>query len=214
MIAPPVDIQSFEIGSGAKGDFYLTASRMVPYKRIDMIVEAFASMPDRKLVVIGDGPQMDIVRSKAGPNVTILGYQSFDVLKDHMQRAKAFVFAAEEDFGIAIVEAQACGTPVIAFGKGGALESVVPLGRQDATGIHFPVQTPASLCEAVERFEDCEDKFSAAACRRNAERFGAPDFRRRFVVEVFNTMAAVQGNVHMQDGAVKLATERQVLPAA
>jgi len=188
VIAPPVDVQAFEVGS-EKGDFYLTASRMVPYKRIDMIVEAFASMPDRKLVVIGDGPQMDLVRAKATPNVSVLGYQTFDVLKDHMQRAKAFVYAAEEDFGIAIVEAQACGTPVIAFGKGGALESVVPLGMPGATGIHFPQQTAASLCDAVERFEDSPHAFSAQACRKNAERFSAADFRRKFIVEVLNTMA-------------------------
>ncbi|MGV7244279.1 glycosyltransferase family 4 protein [Caballeronia sp. M23-90] len=188
VIAPPVDVQAFEVGS-EKGDFYLTASRMVPYKRIDMIVEAFASMPDRKLVVIGDGPQMDLVRAKATPNVSILGYQTFDVLKDHMQRAKAFVYAAEEDFGIAIVEAQACGTPVIAFGKGGALESVVPLGMPGATGIHFPQQTAGSLCDAVERFEDSPHAFSAQACRKNAERFSAADFRRKFIVEVLNTMA-------------------------
>ncbi|SAL27305.1 group 1 family glycosyl transferase [Caballeronia sordidicola] len=188
VIAPPVDVQAFEVGD-EKGDFYLTASRMVPYKRIDMIVEAFALMPERKLVVIGDGPQMDLVRSKATPNVSILGYQTFDVLKDHMQRAKAFVYAAEEDFGIAIVEAQACGTPVIAFGKGGALESVVPLGTSGATGIHFPEQTAASLCEAVERFEDSPHAFSALACRKNAERFSAADFRRRFIVEVLNAMA-------------------------
>ncbi|MFT4437961.1 glycosyltransferase family 4 protein [Caballeronia sp. 15715] len=188
VIPPPVDVQAFEVGN-EKGDFYLTASRMVPYKRIDMIVEAFASMPDRKLVVIGDGPQMDLVRSKATPNVSILGYQSFDVLKDHMQRAKAFVYAAEEDFGIAIVEAQACGTPVIAYGKGGALESVVPLGSPGATGLHFMTQTSASLCDAVERFEDSSHAFTIAACRKNAERFGAADFRRRFVVEVLNAMA-------------------------
>jgi glycosyltransferase involved in cell wall biosynthesis len=188
VIAPPVDVQAFEVGD-KKDDFYLTASRMVPYKRIDMIVEAFASMPDRELVVIGDGPQMDLVRSKATPNVRILGYQSFEVLKDHMQRAKAFVYAAEEDFGIAIVEAQACGTPVIAYGKGGALESVVPLGTPGATGLHFMSQTPASLRDAVERFEDCSHAFTIAACRRNAERFGAADFRRRFVVEVLNAMA-------------------------
>ncbi|MDP9155382.1 MAG: glycosyltransferase family 4 protein [Pseudomonadota bacterium] len=188
VIAPPVDVQAFEVGS-EKGDFYLTASRMVPYKRIDMIVETFASMPDRKLVVIGDGPQMDLVRAKATPNVSVLGYQTFDVLKDHMQRAKAFVYAAEEDFGIAIVEAQACGTPVIAFGKGGALESVVPLGMPGATGIHFPQQTAASLCDAVERFEDSPHAFSAQACRKNAERFSAADFRRKFIVEVLNTMA-------------------------
>ncbi|KQR74512.1 glycosyl transferase [Burkholderia sp. Leaf177] len=188
VIAPPVDVQAFEVGD-EKGDFYLTASRMVPYKRIDMIVEAFASMPERKLVVIGDGPQMDLVRAKATPNVSILGYQTFDVLKDHMQRAKAFVYAAEEDFGIAIVEAQACGTPVIAFGKGGALESVVPLGMSGATGIHFPEQTAGSLCDAVDRFEDSPHAFSAQACRKNAERFSAADFRRKFIVEVLNTMA-------------------------
>ena len=188
VIAPPVDVQAFEVG-GEKGDFYLTASRMVPYKRIDMIVEAFASMPERKLVVIGDGPQMDLVRAKATPNVSILGYQTFDVLKDHMQRAKAFVYAAEEDFGIAIVEAQACGTPVIAFGKGGALESVVPLGMPGATGIHFPEQTAGALCDAVDRFEDSPHAFSAQACRKNAERFSAADFRRKFIVEVLNTMA-------------------------
>jgi glycosyltransferase involved in cell wall biosynthesis len=191
VIAPPVDVHAFEVGD-KKGDFYLTASRMVPYKRIDMIVEAFASMPDRKLVVIGDGPQMDLVRSKATSNVSILGYQSFEVLKDHMQRAKAFVYAAEEDFGIAIVEAQACGTPVIAYGKGGALESVVPLGSPGATGLHFTTQTPASLCEAVERFEDCSHAFTTVACRRNAERFGAADFRRRFIVEVLNAMAKAE----------------------
>jgi glycosyltransferase involved in cell wall biosynthesis len=191
VIAPPVDVHAFEVGD-KKDDFYLTASRMVPYKRIDMIVEAFASMPDRKLVVIGDGPQMDLVRSKATSNVSILGYQPFEVLKDHMQRAKAFVYAAEEDFGIAIVEAQACGTPVIAYGKGGALESVVPLGSPGATGLHFTTQTPASLCEAVERFEDCSHAFTTAACRRNAERFGAADFRRRFIVEVLNAMAKAE----------------------
>jgi glycosyltransferase involved in cell wall biosynthesis len=191
VIPPPVDVQAFEVGD-KKDDFYLTASRMVPYKRIDMIVEAFASMPDRKLVVIGDGPQMDLVRSKATPNVSILGYQSFEVLKDHMQRAKAFVYAAEEDFGIAIVEAQACGTPVIAYGKGGALESVIPLGSPGATGLHFTTQTPASLCEAVERFEDCSHAFTTVACRRNAERFGAADFRRRFIVEVLNAMAKAE----------------------
>jgi glycosyltransferase involved in cell wall biosynthesis len=191
VIAPPVDVHAFEVGD-KKGDFYLTASRMVPYKRIDMIVEAFASMPDRKLVVIGDGPQMDLVRSKATSNVSILGYQSFEVLKDHMQRAKAFVYAAEEDFGIAIVEAQACGTPVIAYGTGGAVESVVPLGSPGATGLHFTTQTPASLCEAVERFEDCSHAFTTVACRRNAERFGAADFRRRFIVEVLNAMAKAE----------------------
>ena len=123
VIYPPVDIDAFSF-VGKKGDFYLTASRMVPYKKIRLIVEAFSRMPDKTLVVIGEGPEFERVRAAATPNVRILGYQSFDVLRDHMQRARAFIFAAEEDFGITPVEAQACGTPVIAFAKGGALETV------------------------------------------------------------------------------------------
>ncbi len=105
---------------------------MVPYKKIDLIVEAFARMPQRRLVVIGDGPDMQKIRAKAAPNVEIMGYQPFKVLQDQMQRAKAFVFAAEEDFGISVVEAQACGTPVIAYGKGGALETVRDLSERAA----------------------------------------------------------------------------------
>lgn len=122
-IYPPVDVSAFNY-QGDKEDFYLTASRMVPYKKIDVIVQAFNKMPDKKLVVIGNGPDFNKIKSIAGSNVKILGYQPFEVLKDHMQRVKGFVFAAEEDFGITPVEAQACGTPVIAFGKGGSLKSI------------------------------------------------------------------------------------------
>ena len=123
-IYPPVDISGFTL-QREKDDFYLTASRMVPYKKIDLIIESFNQMPNKKLVVIGDGPDFEKIKAKAGSNIQILGYQPFEILKDYMQRAKAFVFAAEEDFGITPVEAQACGTPVIAFGKGGALETVI-----------------------------------------------------------------------------------------
>ena len=128
IIYPPVDIDRFSLRT-QKEDFYLTASRMVPYKRIDLIAEAFAGMKDRKLVIIGDGPEMPKVAALAenASNITLMGYQSGDVLIDHMRRAKAFVFAAEEDFGIVPVEAQACGTPVIAYGAGGALETVIDL---------------------------------------------------------------------------------------
>lgn len=195
VIAPPVDVDRFEPCS-AKEDFYLTASRMVPYKRIDLIVEAFSLVPERRLVVIGDGPGFAAIREKAGPNVTVLGYQPFEVLKDHMQRAKAFVFAAEEDFGIVAVEAQACGTPVIAYGKGGALETVVPLGEPQPTGVHFGTQSVASLLEAVDRFEREQSKISAAACRENAERFSAAAFRRAFMVEVTRTIAAARTGLH------------------
>ena len=118
IIHPPVDIEAFTLVT-EKEDFYVTASRMVPYKRMDLIVEAFAQMPDKRLVVLGDGPEMPKLKALAGPNVTLLGYQDDLVLRDHLQRARAFVFAAEEDFGILPVEALACGTPVIAYGRGG-----------------------------------------------------------------------------------------------
>lgn len=183
VLYPPVQVEAFEPGI-RKDDFYLSASRLVPYKKIDLIVEAFSAMPQRKLVVIGDGPQMQKIRAKAGPNVTILGYQPFEVLKDHMQRAKAFVFAAEEDFGISVVEAQACGTPVIAFGKGGALETVRDLAQRNPTGLFFMQQDVAALQAAVERFEHSLELFTPRACRANAERFSAPLFRRGFTALV------------------------------
>ncbi|WP_254655338.1 glycosyltransferase family 4 protein [Selenomonas sp. oral taxon 137] len=140
VIYPPVDVSAYTLCE-QKEDFYLTASRLVPYKRVDLIVEAFTAMPEKRLVVIGDGPEFGKIKKKAGSNVTLLGYQPFEVLRDKMQKAKAFVFAAEEDFGIIPVEAQACGTPVIAYGRGGALETVIP-GR---TGVFFiSKRTPLS----------------------------------------------------------------------
>jgi len=176
VIYPPVDIRGLSVGS-QKDDFYLTAARMVPYKRIDLIVKAFSSTPHRRLVVIGDGPDMRKIKAAAGPNVEIMGYQPFEVLRDHLQRARAFVFAGEEDFGISIVEAQACGTPVIAFGKGGALESVIGLPRERPTGVFFRSQTPESLLEAVDRFEYHSRSFDPKFCRENAERFSAEVFK-------------------------------------
>ena len=176
VIYPPVDLSHMPMRE-KKDDFYVTASRMVPYKRIDLIVKAFSQTPERKLVVIGDGPDMKKVKAAAGDNVTILGHQPFDVLVDHLQRARAFVFAAEEDFGISVVEAQACGTPVVAFGRGGALESVLGLPRERPTGVFFKEQTTESLLEAVERFEKYSGLFDARQCRRNAERFSSEKFK-------------------------------------
>ncbi|WP_137564619.1 glycosyltransferase family 4 protein, partial [Escherichia coli] len=140
VIYPPVDVNRFELNFN-KEDYFFTASRLVPYKRIDLIVEAFSEMPNRKLVVIGDGPEMQKIKSKAKTNIEILGYQPDSVMQEYMRNAKAFVFAAEEDFGIIPVEAQACGTPVIAFGKGGALETIRPLGVDKPTGLFFQKQT-------------------------------------------------------------------------
>lgn len=181
VIFPPVDVDSFSLNE-TKDDFYLTASRMVPYKKIDLIVDAFSRTPERKLVVIGDGPEMQKIRAKAGPNVEIMGYQPFAVLHDRMRRAKAFVFAAEEDFGISVVEAQACGTPVIAYGKGGALETVLePQSHGNPTGLFFDEQTPHAIVAAVDDFERAPQRFTPKACRANAERFSADTFRRRFI---------------------------------
>lgn len=171
VLYPPVDIEAFDLHT-SKEEFYLTASRMVPYKRIDLLVDAFAEMPQRTLAVIGDGPEFDRVRSRATPNVKLLGYQPHAVLKEYMQRARAFLFAAEEDFGIVPIEAMACGTPVIAFGRGGIRETVVP----GQTGLFFDEQSADSVRAAVEKFEQIR-VFDPETCRRQAERFSVPRFR-------------------------------------
>lgn len=180
VIYPPVDVDKFTLHE-QKEDFYLTASRMVPYKKMDLIVEAFSKMPDKKLVVIGKGPDFEKIRKLAGPNVKILGYQPDEVLRDYMQRAKAFVFAAEEDFGITPVEAQACGTPVIAYGKGGSLETVRGYGVKDhPTGVFFYHQAVSDVIEAVKKFESISSEISPQSCRKQAETFSIDTFKRRF----------------------------------
>ena len=173
VVYPPVHLDAFVLGH-KKEDFYLAASRLVPYKKVPMVVEAFAHMPEKKLVVIGDGPEMAAARSVAAPNITFLPFAPREKLIDYMQKAKAFVFAAEEDFGIMPVEAQACGTPVIAYAKGGALETVV----EDETGLFFYQQTIEAVVEAVKRFE--EMSFDPTMLRRNAERFSVETFKNKF----------------------------------
>lgn len=177
-VYPPVDVSSFSFHP-EKENFYLTASRMVPYKKIDTIVEAFSLMPDKKLIVIGDGPDFKKIKAKAGPNVSMMGYQSFEVLKDHMQRAKGFIFAAEEDFGITPLEAQACGTPVIAYGKGGSLETVKGYKESEKpTGYFFYEQTAQSIKKAIEEFEQIA--FNPSNCREHALKFSLDRFRDDF----------------------------------
>ncbi|MGY4535824.1 glycosyltransferase involved in cell wall biosynthesis [Mucilaginibacter sp. UYNi724] len=160
-----------------KEDFYVTCSRFVPYKKIDLIVEAFAQMPDKKLYVIGEGPDFKKVSKLAATNTILLGYQPFDVLKKYMGEAKAFVFAAEEDFGILPVEAQACGTPVIAFGKGGALESVV----ENKTGIFFYEQTTEAIKSAVIKFESNKNLFDYHEIVSHAKSFSTKVFKDQIV---------------------------------
>lgn len=179
VIYPPVAVDDFNMYT-KKEDYYLTASRMVPYKKIDLIVEAFSKMPDKKLVVIGEGQQFEKVKARAKNNIVLLGYQPFEVLKEKMQKAKAFVFAAEEDFGIVPVEAQACGTPVIAYGKGGALETVVNYDKEKPTGLFFKEQTVDSIVRAVNKFEKNQNLFFPENCRRNAEKFNEERFKKEF----------------------------------
>ncbi len=181
VIYPPVDTDTFTPDwKQPREPFYLTASRMVPYKRIDLIAEAFAGMPDRTLIIIGDGPDAGKIRSKAASNVRLLGRQPQAVLLDHLRRARAFVFAAEEDFGIAPLEAQACGTPVIAFQKGGSRETIRGLDDSRPTGLFFPEQTVSSLQEAVATFEREAGRIDPAACHENAQRFRVGRFRQEF----------------------------------
>jgi glycosyltransferase involved in cell wall biosynthesis len=179
VIYPPVDVEAFGLRE-SKDDFFLTASRLVPYKKVPVIVEAFRGMPNRRLVVVGDGTDMKRVKALAGPNVEVLGHQPTEVLRDLMQRARAFVFAAEEDFGIAPVEAQACGTPVIAYGRGGACETVRGEGHASPTGVFFSAQTPAAVAMAVEEFERKRERIAPRACRDNARRFAIGVFRERY----------------------------------
>jgi glycosyltransferase involved in cell wall biosynthesis len=176
-IYPPVDTKFFT-PNGMREKFYLTASRMVPYKRMDLIVEAFRYLPEQKLVVIGDGPERSKIEKLAGSNVQFLGYQPDEVMRQYLQRAQAFIFAAEEDFGILPVEAQACGTPVIAYGKGGALETVVDIDNAtgaDATGVLFYQQEAEAIANAVTRFEAAD--IAPAACRAWAENFSLAHFQ-------------------------------------
>ena len=179
VIYPPVDLEHFRLTT-TKDDYYLTASRLVPYKKVPTIVEAFRDLPDRKLVVVGDGSDMQRVKAQAGQNVEVLGYQSSDTLRQLMSRARAFIFAAEEDFGISPVEAQACGTPVIAFGRGGVTESVRGLGSAQPTGVFFDRQTPATITSAVRQFEAKAHEITPEACRENAERFATQVFTDKY----------------------------------
>jgi glycosyltransferase involved in cell wall biosynthesis len=182
VIYPPVDVFRYRPDLPRK-EFFVTVSRLVPYKRLDLIVKTFTRL-NTPLLVIGDGPDLPNLRRMAGPNVKVLGYQSNEAVAEYLGRARAFVFAADEDFGIAPVEAQAAGCPVIAYGKGGVLETVVGLPTPGATGLFFDAQTPEALEAAVRHFEAREEEFKSEVCRRNAERFGHERFRREFEAAV------------------------------
>lgn len=182
VIYPPVDIGKFTIPDSRAGDYYLAASRLVPYKKMALIAESFLKMPNRQLIIVGSGPEEAKIRKliSLAPNITYRGFVEDDLLVELIQQAKAFLFAAEEDFGIIPVEAQACGTPVIAFKRGGACETICDESSGQTTGVFFTEQTVASIIDAVNRFE-LLPAISLADCRTNAERFSVDVFRSRFI---------------------------------
>jgi glycosyltransferase involved in cell wall biosynthesis len=187
VIYPPVDTDFYTPAAVPREDFYLVVSALAPYKRFDLAIEACSRL-GRKLVVIGSGQDAAKLRAGAGPGVTFLGWQSDESIRDHLRRARALLFPGEEDFGIVPLEAQACGCPVIAFGRGGATETVRPLGDvPDPTGVFFDEQTPDAVSDAIGRFERDADRFDPRAARRQAVHFR----KDRFESELFGYIGRV-----------------------
>lgn len=181
IIYPPVDTEFYTPAATVREPFYVCVSALVPYKRIDLAVAACNRL-GRRLVVIGDGPERRRLRRLAGPTVQMVGWAGNDVIRDHLRRARALLFPGHEDFGIVPLEAQACGTPVVAFGQGGATETVLPGGEGGpGTGVFFHRQTPESLSEAILSLEAHPACFDPQLARRNAERFSTERFERELV---------------------------------
>lgn len=179
VIYPPVDVDRFgAVRHDARNGDYVTVSRLVPYKRIDVIIDAFRRMPDRRLTVVGDGPERARLARNLPPNVYFAGRLDDARTADLVGRARAFIFAAYEDFGIAPVEAQAAGTPVIAYREGGSSETIRGLESELPTGVLFDAQTPDAIVAAVARFE--ASTIDSDACRINAARFSESRFRAEF----------------------------------
>jgi glycosyltransferase involved in cell wall biosynthesis len=185
LIYPPVDVDRIVPDGREPDDFYLVVSRLVPYKRVDLAVQA-ANRLGRRLVVVGDGPERRRLEALAGPTVEIRGWQSDEAVAELLARCRAFLFPGWEDFGISAVEAQAAGRPVVAYGRGGALETVV----DGKTGVLFEEQTVDSLAEAMLRAERIA--LDPGVCRRNAERFGADVFRAKLGAAIERQLQAAR----------------------
>jgi glycosyltransferase involved in cell wall biosynthesis len=198
VIYPPVNVDSFPLEE-EKDNYYVTASRLVYHKRIDLIVEAFVNMPDKQLIVIGDGPEFKKLQKCASKNILLLGHQPKDMLIKYLQKAKAFVFAANEDFGIAPIEAMACGTPVLAYKKGGSAETVINM----QTGLLFSDQTKGCICACVKEFEAMPYVFDAKMISAYAQKFSKQRFENEYrsyverkADEYFNTTTFKSVNTH------------------
>ncbi|MGI4746177.1 MAG: glycosyltransferase [Janthinobacterium lividum] len=202
VIHPPVAVDQFKF-EPCKGGTYLTVSRQVPYKRIDLIAAAFATMPDRQLIIVGDGPENARIKAaaKGAANISFRPAIPHKELVGLMQSARAFLMAAEEDFGITMVEAQACGTPVISFCRGGAADIVCDVGSSRPTGVLFPTQTVESIVDAVDRFENLSLAIVPEHCRANAMRFTEAAFQTRFRDLVANTVLARWQTERSSEGA-------------
>lgn len=181
VIHPPVDLEAFTPG-GTKSDHFVSFSRLVPYKKVDLICEAFRQLPDKKLIVLGGGPDLDRLRKRAPQNVSIRGEVAFKELIDTVRTAQATIVAADEDFGLTPLEAQACGTPVIAYQKGGYLETVKPA----VSGSFFQEQTPQSIENAVRKFDPSD--FDVTKLQEHAHAFGEERFRQEFRTFVEQTI--------------------------
>lgn len=188
VIYPPVDLTRFSVNR-KKEDFFVTVCRLVSYKKVGLMVEAFNQL-GKPLVIIGSGPELSKLQKLAKPHIQFLGSQPNGVVETYLAQAKAFIYGACEDFGIALVEAQACGTPVIAYGEGGALETVKDIRRypQEATGILFTPQTPQGLIAAVREFLAQESVFTADNCRRQAEKFDSSLFAKSYLNFLHNCL--------------------------
>ena len=194
VVHPPVAIDELGCADG-KDDYYVSASFLAPYKRTDLVIRAFNEMPSKRLVVVGEGQQSAALRALAGPNVTFAGFLPRKDYVRTLAEAKAMVFAGCEDFGIALAEAQACGTPLIAFGRGGAADIVQRLGAAERpTGVLFRAQTVASLKDAVEYFEENAGAITPEACCENAARFSEENFDRA----ILGSVGTVQALHHLQ----------------
>jgi glycosyltransferase involved in cell wall biosynthesis len=211
VLYPPVRIEDFTF-TADKAGYYFTCSRLVQYKRVDLLVDAFLNRPGSRLVVAGDGPELAPLRERArhASNIRFVGRRTDGEVRELLRKARAFVFAANEDFGIAPIEAQACGTPVIAFGRGGALETVRGLGAERPTGCFFEEQTSGSIGEAIERFENLAVAIDPEDCRANATRFRSERFReelRDIVSRHWTRFGATARSDAVPDAVVPLRTQ-------